>query len=70
MVLITGGAGFIGSNLIHYWIGTMSDIVINVDKLTYAGNLQNLSELIGNQGYSFHRTDIGNIKVISKILRQ
>lgn len=70
MVLITGGAGFIGSNLIHYWIGTTSDIVINVDKLTYAGNLQNLSELIGNQRYSFHRADIGNIKAISQILRQ
>ena len=43
MVIITGGAGFIGSNLVHYWIEKMTEPVINVDKLTYAGNLQSLA---------------------------
>jgi hypothetical protein len=44
MVVITGGAGFIGSNLVHYWIEKMTEPVINVDKLTYAGNLQNAAQ--------------------------
>jgi dTDP-glucose 4,6-dehydratase len=70
MVLITGGAGFIGSNLVHYWIETTTDIVINVDELTYAGNLQNLAELTGNTRYAFFRSDIGNVQAISQILRK
>jgi len=43
MVVITGGTGFIGSNLVHYWIEKMTEALINVDKLTYAGNLQSLA---------------------------
>jgi dTDP-glucose 4,6-dehydratase len=70
MVLITGGAGFIGSNLIHHWMYTTSDIVINVDSLTYAGNLQNLAEFTGNPRYVFLRADIGDIQAISQILRK
>lgn len=70
MVLITGGAGFIGSNLIHYWISATTDIVINVDNLTYAGNLQNLAELNGNPRYIFVRTDIGDIQAIYQLLRK
>jgi dTDP-glucose 4,6-dehydratase len=70
MVLITGGAGFIGSNLIHYWIGSTTDIVINVDNLTYAGNIQNLAGLTGNPRYTFVRSDIGNIQTISQVLRK
>jgi dTDP-glucose 4,6-dehydratase len=70
MVLITGGAGFIGSNLVHYWMHATNDIVINVDSLTYAGNLQNLAEVAGDPRYIFLRTDIGNIQTISKILRK
>ncbi len=70
MVLITGGAGFIGSNLVHYWIHTTNDAVINVDSLTYAGNLQNLAELADNQRYIFRHTDIGNIQAISRILKK
>jgi dTDP-glucose 4,6-dehydratase len=70
MVLITGGAGFIGSNLIHYWINATTDPVTNVDSLTYAGNLQNLAELAGNQRYTFFRSDIGNIQTISHILKK
>src|SRR6266478_7547629 len=70
MVLITGGAGFIGSNLIHYWISATTDTVINVDSLTYAGNIQNLAELADNHRYTFCRSDIGSIQTISHILRK
>ena len=70
MVLITGGAGFIGSNLIHYWTSTTTETVINVDNLTYAGNLQNLAELAGDPRYVFFRSDIGNIPAICQILRK
>jgi dTDP-glucose 4,6-dehydratase len=70
MVLITGGAGFIGSNLIHYWTSTTTETVINVDNLTYAGNLQNLAELAGDPRYIFFRSDIGNIQAICQILRK
>src|SRR5215831_20048409 len=70
MVLITGGAGFIGSNLIYYWINATADVVINVDSLTYAGNLQNLAELVGNPRYLFLRADIGDTHAISHILEK
>src|SRR5258708_28463859 len=70
MVVIPGGAGFIGSNLIHYWMNATTDAVINIDNLTYAGNIQNLAELIGNQRYTFLRSDIGNIQTIYHVLRK
>jgi dTDP-glucose 4,6-dehydratase len=70
MVLITGGAGFIGSNLIHYLINSTTETVINVDKLTYAGNLENLAELIDHPRYTFFRSDIGNIQMICEILQK
>ncbi len=57
-ILVTGGAGFIGSALIRYILRTTSDTVLNVDKLTYAGNLNNLSEVASNKRYSFKRLDI------------
>jgi dTDP-glucose 4,6-dehydratase len=69
MVLITGGAGFIGSNLVHYWMHMTNNAVINVDNLTYAGNLQNLAEIAGDPRYIFLRTDIGNIQTICRILK-
>jgi dTDP-glucose 4,6-dehydratase len=68
MVLITGGAGFIGSNLVQYWIDTTQDVAINVDILTYAGNLQNFATIIGNPRHIFLRADIGDIEAISRIL--
>ena len=58
--LVTGGAGFIGSNFIHYIFDVHNgDVkVINVDLLTYAGNLENLADLEGNVNYSFIKADI------------
>ena len=70
MVLITGGAGFIGSNLVHYWMHTTSDTVINVDKLTYAGNPQNLVEIAGDPRHVFVHSDIGDIDTMSALLKK
>ena len=48
-LLVTGGAGFIGSNFIHYWLGKYNeDKIVNLDALTYAGNLENLKDLENN----------------------
>ena len=58
-LLVTGGAGFIGSNFVYYMLKKHADLrIVNVDKLTYAGNLENLSELEGNSRHSFFRLDI------------
>ena len=67
-MLITGGAGFIGSNLVQYWIDRTNTTVINVDKLTYAGNLQNIAKVIGNPRHVFLRADIGDACAIPQIL--
>jgi len=68
--LITGGAGFIGSALIRHIINNTDHYVINVDKLTYAGNLESLSEVEGNERYSFEQTDICNVDEIKKIFEK
>lgn len=58
-LLVTGGAGFIGSNFIHYWLKTHpEDKIINLDKLTYAGNLASLTDIKDNPNYSFIKADI------------
>lgn len=57
-LLVTGGAGFIGSNFIRYWLGEHPDDVVNFDKLTYAGNLENLKEVETNPRYRFVKGDI------------
>lgn len=58
MLLITGGAGFIGANFVLDWFAAAGEPVLNVDKLTYAGNLGTLRSLQGNPGHVFSRTDI------------
>lgn len=69
-ILITGGAGFIGSNFIQYWLReNSSDQIINLDKLTYAGNLENLSEIETNSNYSFIKGDICNGKLVNELMK-
>ncbi len=66
--LVTGGAGFIGSNFIIYMLGKYSDVkIINVDALTYAGNLENLTSVENNPNYSFVQADICDHDAIQKI---
>ncbi|MFA6254768.1 MAG: dTDP-glucose 4,6-dehydratase [Patescibacteria group bacterium] len=69
-VLVTGGAGFIGSNFIHYWLKNHpQDEIINLDKLTYAGNLENLKAVENNPNYKFVLGDICNIDVVGPLVR-
>jgi len=69
--LITGGSGFIGSNFIHYMLGKYDNIeIINLDSLTYAGNLQNLSDIENNSCYTFIKEDICNYHSISKVFEE
>ncbi|MCM1989286.1 dTDP-glucose 4,6-dehydratase [Oceanirhabdus seepicola] len=69
--LVTGGAGFIGSNFIIFMLKKYSNIrIINVDKLTYAGNLENLIEVENNPSYKFIKGDICDKELISKIFKE
>lgn len=69
-ILITGGAGFIGSNFIRYIIKKYSDYkIINLDKLTYAGNLENLKDIENNPNYKFIRGDICNSSLVDEIFK-
>ncbi|WP_226811313.1 dTDP-glucose 4,6-dehydratase [Candidatus Steffania adelgidicola] len=67
-LLITGGAGFVGSALVRYILGTTEDRVLVVDKLTYAGNLDSLAAVASHPHYYFTRTDIGDGKAIALLL--
>lgn len=70
-ILVTGGAGFIGSNFIPYFIDKHSDYhIINLDKLTYAGNLANLSEVEDSDQYTFVQGDICNRELVEYLFRQ
>ena len=69
-ILITGGAGFIGSAVIRHIINNTNDSVINVDKLTYAGNLESLTEIENSVRYSFCHTDICDAKAIETIFSE
>lgn len=70
MILVTGGAGFIGSNFVLDWLATSQEPVVNLDKLTYAGNLENLRELAGNPNYHFVQGDIGDFELMRGLLEQ
>lgn len=68
-LLVTGGAGFIGSNFILYWLKNHAeDEILNLDKLTYAGNLANLKQAEGNKSYSFIKGDICDTEVVNKVM--
>lgn len=70
MIFVTGGAGFIGSNFILNWLKNNKEDVLNIDKLTYAGNLENLKTVEKNPLYHFSRTDIGDQKTVEELLAQ
>jgi dTDP-glucose 4,6-dehydratase len=68
-ILVTGGAGFIGSNFIHYWLETHpDDQVINLDVLTYAGHIESLKDVEENPNYSFVKCDITDLDQVKKVM--
>jgi dTDP-glucose 4,6-dehydratase len=69
-ILVTGGAGFIGSNFIRLLINETDHNVVNLDKLTYAGNLENLKDIENNPKYKFVKGDIADNELIPKLLKE
>jgi dTDP-glucose 4,6-dehydratase len=69
-ILITGGAGFIGSALIRHVLGSSSHSVVNLDKLTYAGNLESLKSVENNSGYCFEHADICDAVKVKSLLEK
>lgn len=69
-ILVTGGAGFIGSNFVLDWLQENQEPVVNLDKLTYAGNLQNLESLEKDPRHIFVKGDIGDSDLVTKILKE
>lgn len=68
-LLVTGGAGFIGSNFIHYWLAQHpQDVVVNLDALTYAGHLSNLVDLVDNAQYRFVQGNICDPSVVNPLV--
>ncbi len=69
-LLVTGGAGFIGSNFIHYWLENHpNDQIVNLDNLTYAGHLESLKDVADNQNYKFIKGDITNKEDVEKVMQ-
>jgi len=68
-ILVTGGAGFIGSNFVKYILKTSNTKVINLDKLTYSGNLENLKDVAKNARYKFVKGDICDKRLVSKLVK-
>ena len=69
-ILVTGGAGFIGANFVLDWLAQSDERVINLDKLTYAGNLENLASLEGDTRHVFVHGDIGDSALIERLLAE
>jgi dTDP-glucose 4,6-dehydratase len=70
MILVTGGAGFIGANFVLDWLAQNGEAIVNLDKLTYAGNLENLASLKNDPRHVFVQGDIGDAKLLEKLLAQ
>jgi len=68
VILVTGGAGFIGSNFVLDWLAVSDEAVVNLDKLTYAGNLQNLSSLENDARHIFVKGDIADFDLVYQLL--
>jgi len=68
--MVTGGCGFIGSNFIIDWLSNNNEMIVNIDKLTYAGNTNNLLKVQDSNNYSFYKTDICDKKLVSDILHK
>ncbi len=67
-ILVTGGAGFIGSNFIRDWLALGDEPVVNLDKLTYAGNPANLGQYVGDMRYTLVQGDIGDAALVAQLL--
>jgi dTDP-glucose 4,6-dehydratase len=70
MILVTGGAGFIGANFVLDWLAQSNEAVVNLDKLTYAGNLENLAALTKDPRHIFVQGDIGDSGLVTNLLAQ
>ena len=70
MILVTGGAGFIGANFVLDWLAQSDEAVINLDKLTYAGNLESLASLKGDPRHIFVQGDIGDAALVNRLLAE
>ena len=68
-ILVTGAAGFIGSNFVHTWLGSANETLVNLDKLTYAGNLNNLKAFANDPRHVFVHGDIGDTFLLPQLLK-
>jgi dTDP-glucose 4,6-dehydratase len=69
MIIVTGSAGFIGSNFVHAWFAKTDEPLVSLDKLTYAGNLENLHQFQEDKRHTFVQGDIGNRELVDQLLR-
>ena len=70
MILVTGGAGFIGANFVLDWLAQSDEALLNLDKLTYAGNRENLASLLDDPRHIFVHGDIGDSQLTTSLLAQ